>query len=173
MPQQLETGISQIYIRPPLLSPGSASLCEPVLRSHKLILRMLIRLAHTPTKYGMLITDIIEASGVVFLYHGTGRSFLPMIARQGLQPYAGEPGEYEEDEEPYPRVWATQNEDKALEYAGSFPDPVVLRFRTRMDAWESSDWAPGIGHALFSRSPIPSSAIEVFVDGQWRPLNQI
>lgn len=112
----------------------------------------------------------LSEAGDPYLYHGTSRSLLPKIARDGLQPQAGDPDEYE-DEEPFPRVWATRSADEALQYAKFYPDPVMLRFPKEIgEPWETASWPPGIGDQRFTRKPIPSSAIEIYQDQHWLPL---
>jgi hypothetical protein len=121
----------------------------------------------------MKIADIIaEAARGRFLYHGTSRAFLPQIALRGLQPQAGEAEEYE-DEAPYPRVWATQVQDHAREYAEFYSDPVILRFRSNIAQWESDSWPPGHSE-IFTRTGIPPASIQVlWTDGKWYPLTAI
>lgn len=114
-----------------------------------------------------------------YIYHGTSLRSLEGIREEGLQPSSPPQPEGiwpefdEEDDDDMPeeayekRLFATPSFRAASGYAENNIDGIVLRFP------ETPDWEIAFSELdtyLYSTTGVLPEKIEMFVDGEWKPL---
>jgi hypothetical protein len=116
--------------------------------------------------------DVIEEPG--YLYHGTAKTRLPGIRREGLKPstksrFSRDPfiGDYS-----LGKVFFATNVDKAKFYAleASKPQPMLLRVPVSAAPNAAEDTKDT--DSVFVEKPIPATVIEYWSGKAWKPVAQ-